>query len=55
MPDPKPPIVEIEDAHGNKITLKDGTIKIESAGILELKAPVIIVNGRTVTPSSNPI
>ena len=55
MPDPKPPIIEIEDASGNKITLKDGTIKLESVAILELKAPVIIVNGRTVAPGSNPI
>jgi len=55
MPDPKPPIIEIEDASGNKITLKDGMIKIESVNILELKAPVIIVNGRIVSPGSNPI
>jgi hypothetical protein len=55
MPDPNPPVVVIEDASGNRIILKDGTIKIESVAILELKAPVIIVNGRTVAPNNNPI
>jgi hypothetical protein len=55
MPDPKPTIVEIEDAFGNRITLKNGSITIQAVSTLELKAPTITLNGRVVTPNDNPI
>jgi len=45
----------IEDAHGNAITLSNGKITIRSQGVLELKAPLVTVNGRVVTPNGNPI
>jgi hypothetical protein len=47
--------VVIEDASGNTITLRNGKITIQSIGVLELKAPTIVVNGRPVLPNSNPI
>ncbi len=47
--------VVIEDASGNTITLTNGKITIQSIGLLELKAAMIIVNGRVVTPNRNPI
>jgi uncharacterized protein (DUF2345 family) len=55
MSEPKPIVVEIEDAYGNKITLKNGTITIQAVGMLELKAPSITLNGRVVAPNANPI
>ena len=49
----------IEDAHGNRITLCNGKVSIESIGVLEIDAPVIVLKGpgyqRVVTPNSNPI
>ncbi|MEW5868204.1 MAG: phage baseplate assembly protein V [Chloroflexota bacterium] len=51
--------VVIEDAHGNRITLSNGKIKIQSVALLEIEAPVISLGGpgyrRVVTPSNNPI
>ena len=47
--------VVIEDAWGNKITLTNGKITIQSVGVLELKAPTVLVNGRVVAPNDNPI
>jgi len=54
-PQAKEQTVVIEDAWGNTITLTNGKITIQSMGVLELKAASITVNGRIVTPSSNPI
>lgn len=45
----------IEDAHGNMITMSNGKIAIKSVGLLELNAPVVTINGRVVSPNSNPI
>jgi hypothetical protein len=53
--DPKKDTVVIEDSHGNTITLSNGKITIKSVGLLELKAASITLNGRIVTPSSDPI
>ena len=51
----KPQNVVIEDAYGNTITLANGKITIRSVGVLEITAPVIMMNGRPVAPSSDPI
>jgi uncharacterized protein involved in type VI secretion and phage assembly len=45
----------IEDAHGNVITMSNGKVVIKSVGLLELDAPVVTINGRIVSPNSNPI
>jgi hypothetical protein len=51
----KPQNVVIEDAYGNTITLSNGKITIRSVGVLEITAPVILINGRPVASNSNPI
>ncbi len=51
----KPQNVVIEDAFGNTITMVNGKITIRSVGVLEIAAPIITLNGRVVTPNSNPI
>jgi hypothetical protein len=51
----KPQNVVIEDAYGNTITLSNGKITIRSVGVLEITAPMILINGRPVAPNSNPI
>jgi phage baseplate assembly protein V len=45
----------IEDAHGNRITLSNGKIALSSVSILEVKAPIVTINGRVVQPSPSPI
>jgi uncharacterized protein involved in type VI secretion and phage assembly len=49
----------IEDAHGNRITLSNGKIVIKSVAVLEIDAPMIILQGpgykRVVSPNSNPL
>jgi uncharacterized protein involved in type VI secretion and phage assembly len=49
----------IEDAHGNRITMANGKIKIESVCILEIEAKQIVLQGpgykRVVAQNSNPI
>lgn len=47
--------VRIEDAHGNKVTLQNAMISIESVGVVQIKAPSVIINGRVVAPIPNPI
>ncbi len=47
--------IVIEDAHQNCITMSNGKISIRAVGALEIQAPVITLNGRVVSPSSNPI
>lgn len=49
----------VEDAHGNRITMTNGKIRIESVALLEIYAPVISLTGpgyrRIVLPNNNPI
>jgi len=45
----------IEDAHGNRITMSNGKIAIKSVGLLELTGLMVTINGRVVSPNSNPI
>ncbi|PWT94159.1 MAG: hypothetical protein C5B55_03150 [Blastocatellia bacterium] len=45
----------IEDAHGNVVTMSNGKIVLKSVGLLEIRAPVVTINGRVVSPNSNPI
>jgi uncharacterized protein involved in type VI secretion and phage assembly len=45
----------IEDAHGNRITMSNGQIRIRSTCSLALEGPTITLNGRIVAPNANPI
>jgi uncharacterized protein involved in type VI secretion and phage assembly len=49
----------IEDAHGNRITMSNGKIRIESVSVLELVAPSITLSGpgysRLIARNNNPI
>lgn len=49
----------IEDAHGNKIVMGNGVMRIIAKGTLEISANAVVVSGkgwkRTITPNSNPI
>jgi uncharacterized protein involved in type VI secretion and phage assembly len=45
----------IEDAHGNIVTMSNGKVVIKSVGLLQIEAPVVTINGRVVSPNSNPI
>jgi uncharacterized protein involved in type VI secretion and phage assembly len=49
----------VEDAHGNRISLSNGKIKIQSVAVLEIDAPLITLQGpgykRVIAPNSNPI
>jgi uncharacterized protein involved in type VI secretion and phage assembly len=49
----------IEDAHGNRVVMANGKIRIESVAVLEISAPAISLMGpgyrRTVVPNNNPI
>jgi phage baseplate assembly protein V len=45
----------IEDANGNRITLSNGKISIQGTALLELRAPIVTINGRVVQPGPNPI
>jgi uncharacterized protein involved in type VI secretion and phage assembly len=47
--------IVIEDAHGNRITMSNGKITIDSVGVLELKARTVTLNGRVLVPSGNPV
>lgn len=47
--------IVIEDAHQNRIVLSNAKITIQSAAVLELRAPSVVINGRIVSPNSNPI
>jgi uncharacterized protein involved in type VI secretion and phage assembly len=47
--------IQITDAHGNQIELANGRIRITGIGMVEIKAPVVTINGRVVAPNSNPI
>jgi uncharacterized protein involved in type VI secretion and phage assembly len=49
----------VEDAHGNRIIMTNGKIRIESVALLEITAPAITLAGpgyrRVVMPNNNPI
>ncbi len=45
----------IEDAHGNIVTMSNGKVTIKSVGLISIEAPVVTINGRVVSPNSNPI
>ncbi len=45
----------IEDGHGNMITLSNALVTVRSVATLVLQAPNIVINGRPVVPSPNPI
>jgi phage baseplate assembly protein V len=44
-----------EDAYGNLITMSNGLVTVRSKATLVLQAPNIVINGRPVVPSRNPI
>ncbi len=49
----------VEDAHGNRIVMTNGKIRIESVALLEISAPAISLMGpgyrRMVLPNNNPV
>jgi uncharacterized protein involved in type VI secretion and phage assembly len=45
----------IEDAHGNRITMSNGQIRIKSTCVLALEGKTLTLNGRLVAPNQNPI
>jgi phage baseplate assembly protein gpV len=49
----------IEDAHGSRIVMGNGIVRIVAKGTLEISANALVLSGtgwkRTVTPNSNPI
>jgi uncharacterized protein involved in type VI secretion and phage assembly len=45
----------IEDAHGNTISMSNGKMAIKCVGILEIDAPMVIINERVVSPLPDPI
>jgi hypothetical protein len=47
--------VRISDAQGNVIELSGGHIKITGLGVIEIKAPQVVINGRPVAPGAGPI
>lgn len=51
--------VIVSDAHGNMITMGNGTVTVTSKGVLRLKAPSIVLevggSERIVTPSRKPL
>ena len=47
--------VVIEDGHGNRITMSNGHIHLKSTCTLTLEGPTVVINGRVVAPSANPI
>jgi uncharacterized protein involved in type VI secretion and phage assembly len=47
--------VRISDAHGNVIELSGGRIKITGLGVIEIKAPQVVINSRPVGPGGGPI
>jgi uncharacterized protein involved in type VI secretion and phage assembly len=60
MLDPEQPgsvgAIVIENSNGDSITMStNGTMRIQTSGVLELEAPVITINGRVVAPNPNPI
>lgn len=41
--------IRIEDAHGNVVELGNARISITSVGMIEIKAPTVVINGRPVS------
>jgi uncharacterized protein involved in type VI secretion and phage assembly len=47
--------IRFQDANGNKVLLANAQISIESLGVVTIKAPSVIINGRPVRPTPEPI
>ncbi|MBV9927291.1 MAG: hypothetical protein JOZ96_19895 [Acidobacteria bacterium] len=47
--------IRIKDAHGNVVELANAQITIQSVGIINIKAPSVMINGRPVLISPTPI
>ena len=45
----------IEDAHGNSIELSNAAINIRGVGAIDIRAPIVTINGRPVAPVPQPI
>ena len=45
----------IQDAHGNIVTMSNGKVTIKGVGLISIEAPIVTINGRVVSPNSNPI
>jgi uncharacterized protein involved in type VI secretion and phage assembly len=47
--------LRLKDAHGNVVELANARITITGVATLEIKAPMVTINGRPVAPVPNPI
>lgn len=47
--------IRVKDAHGNVVELANGQIKIEGVGAINIRAPIVTINGRLVAPVGPPI
>jgi uncharacterized protein involved in type VI secretion and phage assembly len=47
--------IRLKDAHGNVVELANARLTITGIGMLEIKAPMVTINGRTVAPVPSPI
>ena len=47
--------IQIKDAHGNMIELANARISITSVAQIEIKAPIVTINGRPVLTVGGPI
>lgn len=47
--------IQITDAHGNQIELANGRITVKGVGLIQIKAPVVTINDRIVSPVGPPI
>ena len=45
----------IEDGHGNKVVMANTHMLVQAVGTLMIQAPTVLINGRPVVPSPNPI
>lgn len=47
--------IRIKDAHGNVVELSNAQITIQSVGLINIKAPSVMINGRPVLLTPSPI
>lgn len=47
--------IRLKDAHGNMIELANGRLSITGVSYLEINAPQVVINGRSVAPALSPI
>jgi uncharacterized protein involved in type VI secretion and phage assembly len=47
--------IRLKDAHGNEIELSNARITIRGVALIEIQAPIVMINGRPVAPTPNPI